>query len=77
VTLPAWISVLSLAEFNAAFKRSDLGVLALFIYSPLPDFDLLTRGHALSARMWLSSEKNRVNAIAAMAYLNTSRSNQF
>jgi hypothetical protein len=36
------LSDFSLAEFIAAFERSDLGVFALFIHSPQTKFNMLT-----------------------------------
>jgi hypothetical protein len=74
---PERLSDFSLAEFIAAFERSDLGVFALFIHSPQTKIQSAHASFAMSARMWLSSEKNRVNANRSKPGLNLSSSKRF
>jgi hypothetical protein len=72
------LSNFSLTEFIAALERSDLGVFALFIPAPLTEFQIADAVHSrVSDAALVSSEKIRVNAIAAQKWLNRSRSNRF
>jgi hypothetical protein len=75
---PEQLSNFSLTEFIAALERSDLGVFALFIPRAPTEFQIADAVHSrISDGALVSSEKIRVNAIAALEWLNRSRSNRF
>jgi hypothetical protein len=72
------LSRFSSTELSVAIERNDLGAFAFPITRPPDSISVRTRHpRATNCRGLVSSEKIRVNAIAALRSLNPSRSKRF